>query len=352
MKIFLRSLTCTLTCTFLTLGAHASDEARSSSAAPSPAAAASGANLHASPPFAAIVNGKIISAGEFDTAINEAARQKFYHAKPPEDAVDQLVRDVAEGMIDRMLLLEEIKRRGVKPNAQVIDDKIAAYEKRYAANPRWQQEREKILPPLRERLEDDDALAALEAKTRNIPPPSEEKVVGYYKKHPEKFTEPEKLRLSMILVTVDPSSPSSAWQAAEAEVGSLRIQILEGGADFADLARKRSNHESASMGGDLGYLHRGMLPEGIQDKIDSMKPGDMSPPTRILQGIALFRYESRQEPKHHEFATVKARASDLLTRDLAEEAWRKLREQLRKKAKIEINTQRYPALAQLSSPGK
>jgi parvulin-like peptidyl-prolyl isomerase len=352
MKIFLRALSCTLASTILTLGAHAGDDTRSAASAPVPPATTSGASLPASAPFAAIVNGKIISAAELDGAMSEAARKKFYHAKPPEGAVEQLLRDVADGMIDRILLLEEVKRRGVKPNTQAVEEKIAGYEKRYGASARWQQEREKILPPLRERLEEDDALATLEAKVRNIPPPAEEKVLAYYKKHPEKFTEPEKLRLSMILVAVDPSSPSSAWDAAEAEVGSMRMQIAEGGADFAEQARKHSSHESAPMGGDLGYLHRGMLPEGIQDKIDSMKLGELSQPMRILQGIALFRYESRQEPKHHDFATVKARASDLLGRDLSEEAWRKLREQLRKKAKIEFNTQRYPALAQVSSPSK
>lgn len=350
MKILAPVLTGALICATLTFNAQAADEkapVRGSTATP-----ASNSPSQPSPSYVAIVNGKQISAAQFDATANEAARQKFYHAKPPEGAADELLRSVAEDMIDRILLLEEIKRRGMKPSSQAVDDKIAAYEKRYGSSVRWQQEREKLLPPLRERLEEDDMLATLEAKTRNVPAPAEDKVLAYYKKHPEKFTEPEKLRLSMILLDVDPASPVSAWQAAEAEAGSMRLQIAEGNETFADLARRRSKHESAALGGDLGYLHRGMLPEGIQDKIDTMKPGDLSPPTRILQGVALFRYESRQEPKHHDFTTVKARAADLLSRDLSEDAWRKLKEQLRKKARIELNTQRYPALAQLASPGK
>lgn len=344
MKMIARAVSGAIAATLIAFGTHAAD-------APKPDAAKTAtegqkpSDPHASPPYLAVVNGKVISSSEFDAAAREAIRQKFYHGTPPEGEVEQLVRDVANDMIDRLLLIEEIKRRDMKPDAKAVDEKIAAYENRYASSVRWQQERAQILPALRARLEVDDMLAALEAKTRNIPPPPQDKVLAYYKKHPEKFTEPEKMRISLLLLSVDPSAPTSAWEAAETEAGALRLKLTEGGTDFAQLARERSQHESATNGGDLGYMHRGMLPEGIQEKIDGMKPGDLSPPTRVLQGIALFRYEALQPPKHHDFETVKSRAGDLLKRDLSNEAWQNLKDQLRKKAKIELNTARYPALA-------
>lgn len=344
MKMIARAVSGTIAATLIAFGTHAADAPKPDTAKAA-ATAQRPADPHASPPYLAVVNGKVISSSEFDAATREAIRQKFYHGTPPEGEVEQLVRDVANDMIDRRLLVEEIKRRDLKPNAKAIDEKIAAYEKRYASSARWQQEREQILPALRERLEEDDMLATLEAKTRNVAQPTQDRVLAYYKKHPEKFTEPEKMRISLLLLSVDPSAPTSAWEAAETDAGALRLKLTEGGADFAQLAKERSRHESAENGGDLGYMHRGMLPEGIQEKIDGMKPGDLSPPTRVLQGIALFRYEALQPPKHHDFETVKSRASDLLKRDLSDEAWQSLKEQLRKKAKIELNTARYPALA-------
>lgn len=347
MKMTARAVTGAFASLFVVFGVNAAD-APKAGAAPAPAAAQKPADPHTAPPYVAVVNGTVISSAEFDTATREAVRQKFYHGTPPEGEVEQLVRDVANNMVDRILLVEEVKRQGMKPDAKAVDDKLAGYEKRYASSARWQQERAQILPPLRQRLEEDDMLAALEAKTRNIQQPAQDKVLAYYKKHPDKFTEPEKMRISLLLLRVDPSSPSAAWEAAETEAGALRLKLTEGGADFAQLARERSDHESAASGGDLGYMHRGMLPEGIQEKIDGMKPGDLSSPTRVLQGIALFRYEALQPPKHHDFETVKPRATDLLMRDLSDEAWRNLKEQLRKKAKLELNTQRYPALAKKS----
>lgn len=348
MKTLVRKLSSVLPAALLACAVHAADDTKpAANAAPTGTTQAGAPAAHqSSPPFLAVVNGTVISSAEFDAAASEAARQKFYHGKPPEGAIEQLLRDVANRMIDRVLLLEEIKRQGLKPDTKAVDEKITNYEQRYASSPRWQQERDKILPSLRERLEQDDMLATLEARIRKLPAPAEDKVRVYYKSHPEKFTEPEKMRLSIIVLKVDPSAPTAAWQAAETEAGALRLRLTEGGANFAELARLHSADESAEKGGDLGYLHRGMLPEGIQEKIDDMKPGDLSPPTRILQGFALFRYESRQEPKHHDFATVRPRASDLLAREQAEEAWNKYLAQLRKKAKIELNTQRYPAIAQ------
>ena len=308
---------------------------------------------HAVPPFMAVVEGQVISAAEFETRFREAARQKFYHGTPPEKEIEQLSRDVAFDMIDRILLLAEAKRRGLKADAADVDSQIANYERRYASSARWQQEREQILPPLRARLEDDSLLAVLEKEVRKLPEPSRDKVMDYYKKNPEKFTEPEKLRLSLLLLAVDPSSPTAAWVAAETEAGMLRLQLTEGGADFAELAKQHSSHESAARGGDLGYLHRGMIPEGIQEKLDGMKVGELSQPTRVLQGVALFRYDSFQPAKHHEFDYVKSRARDLLMRDLENEGWVEFRKTLRARAKLELNPQRYPFLsAQTQAGGK
>lgn len=347
MKISARTLVLAslLTCTPWALAA-------SSQAAP-PTAADARQPAAPNPAYLAVVNGTTISSAEFESAFREAARQKFYHGSPPEKEVEALGREVAYDLINRILLLAEAKRRGLKPVAADVDAKISNYEKRYSSNPRWQQEREQILPALRMRLEEDSLLALIEAEARKIPPPSTEKVMSYYKKNPDKFTEPEKIRISLLLLEVDPSSPSETWLAADTQAGLLRLQLTEGGADFAELARKHSNHESAEAGGDLGYLHKGMLPDGIQEKIDSLKVGELSQPTRVLQGVALFRYDDYQAAKHHPFERVSERAKDLLMRDLENQAWDDFRRKLQKQAKLELNTQRYPMLAaQSAADGK
>lgn len=298
----------------------------------------------ASAPFLARVGDKVISSAEYEAAANNAARQKFYHGKPPEAEINALMREVAERMINRIVLAAEAVRLGIEPDAAAIEATLAGYEKRYGDSPMWKEGRERLLPELRTRLEEDSRLARLESRVRELEPPAEDEVRAYYDTHPDKFTEPEKTRLSMILLQVAPSAPTASWQAAEEE-GARLVDRIARGADFAELARVHSADESAAKGGDLGYLHRGMVPEGLQGAIDRLKPGEVSPPTRVLQGYAVIRLDDRKAPTHHAFKDVRERAAELLVRARSDAAWTEFIARLRNKADIELNTARYPALA-------
>ncbi len=311
--------------------------------------AANTAAAQSSPPspdaFVARVGEVVISATEYEQAANNAARQKFYHGQPPEAEVNALMRDVADQMIHRILLVAEAKRLHIAADAAKVDATIASYEARYKDSPRWQQNRERLLPGLRARLEEDSRLKIIQARARAIPAPTEAQVRAYYDTHADKFTEPEKLHVAMILLAVAPSSPAEAWQGADAEAARLHAR-LEDGADFGEQARMVSADASAQQDGDLGYLHRGMIPEGLQETIDTIEVGELSKPIRVLQGVALFKLLDRKAAIHHPFARVAERARDLLAREQSDAAWTAYLAALRNKAKVELNTERYPALAQ------
>ncbi|WP_227816825.1 peptidylprolyl isomerase [Nitrogeniibacter aestuarii] len=285
-----------------------------------------------------------ITAREYEQAANTAARQKFYHGQPPEAEINALMKDVADQMIDRILLIEAARQLDIPADDAAVARTIAGYEERYKDSPRWQQNRHTMIPAVKARLEEDSRLKALEARIRDIPEADDAAVHAFYESHPDKFTEPEKLRLAMILLAVTPSSPAESWEAADAEAERLHERLFEG-EDFAEQARLVSADASASEGGDLGYLHRGMIPEGLQDTIDTMQAGALSAPTRVLQGVAIFKLLERKAAVHHPFDRVAERARDLLMRERRDAAWQDYRLSLRRKADIELNTRRYPALA-------
>lgn len=285
-----------------------------------------------------------IDATAYEQALRLAARQKFYHGSPPEAQVDQLRRDVGLEMIDRILLQRAAKARGIGPDAKAVDEKIAGYEARYKDSPRWQQQREATLPGLRAKLEEDSILANLEAAVRTLPPAKDSEIRKFYESHPDKFTEPEKLRLAIILLKVDPSSTTEIWNMARDEAQKLYDRI-KAGEDFAELAKRHSSEESASNGGDMGYLHRGMIPSVLEEKVDAMKVGEVSEPQRILEGIAIFKVLDRKQPIHHTYDRVKARATELHDRQRKDDAWESYKLTLRKKAHVSFNTGRYPVFA-------
>src|SRR5690606_29124228 len=112
---------------------------------------------------------------------------------------------------------------------------------------------------------------------------------------------------------------------------------LAAGASFAELAQLHSADPSAERGGDLGYVHRGMLSREAQEVVDGMSAGEISPPVRLLQGIALFRLEERIAPALNPFAQVEDRARELLLRELREQAWKDALDRLRSETPVELN---------------
>lgn len=286
-------------------------------------------------PVFALVNGKPISIQEFKARYNALVRQRFYHGEPPESQAVAVRREVANLLIERALLIEEAERRGIKPDAAKVERAVAAAETRYSADPEWQKQREELLPMMKEQATRQNLLEQIEKEARTVPPPAPAEVRAYYEQKSDLFTEPEKLRLSVILLAVDPGAPNEDWGKARERAQEIYLRI-KAGADFAEQARQLSSHPSAGDGGDLGYLHGGMLPEKLQEKIDAFQVGEVSEPITTLEGIAVFRVEDRIVAKLREFSEVEPRARELLQRDQAEQAWKETNGRLRAAAKVEI----------------
>lgn len=302
-----------------------------------------GASAHVAPTVFAVVNGATISAQDFDQAAKTAYRQKFYHGKPPEAEVNRLLRETGQSLIDRALLAQEIAKQQIAPDKSAVDAELASYDARYANSPAWKEQREKSLPQLRAFLEDKSRQKVLEETVRKSVKPDTEGVRRYYAENPSVFTEPEKVRVSTILLKVDPSASSEVWKQAMAEGETLRKQLASG-TDFAETARLRSGDtSSAENGGDMGYVHRGMLGDQVHEALDKVEPGAIIGPVRLLQGAALFKLQDRKTPQLQPFEKVAARAEGLLQREMAEQAWKDFLSNLRSKAKIDVD----PGFAQI-----
>jgi parvulin-like peptidyl-prolyl isomerase len=298
----------------------------------------------AAEPVFARVGDAMITQKEFDNAFALAARGKFYHGKPPDGAVAALQREVGTALVDEVLLLKEAKRRKLQPEHASIQQQIDGYEARYRASEQWQKNRAQMLPPLKAKLERDSLIAQLQKSVRGVPEPTPRQLEQYYEAHKDKFTEPEQVHIAMILLKVDPSSPQAKWNGARDE-GAAIVKRLRAGADFAPLAQLHSGDASADKGGDMGYLHRGMLPEPAQVAIDKLKPGDISEPVLLLEGVAVFRLNERKTAKLNPLDKVRERAGDLWQRDQADQAWSRLLATLRRDTPAKVDESRYLPLA-------
>ena len=81
---------------------------------------------------------------------------------------------------------------------------------------------------------------------------------------------------------------------AESRLLGLRERIVQGGADFADLARANSADLSSAKGGDLGWISPGDTVPEFERAMSALQPGEVSPPVRSPFGWHLIQVQERR----------------------------------------------------------
>ena len=281
------------------------------------------------------VGDREITLEEYQQTYTQTVRQRYYHSKPPEDELAAVRQEIGDELITRQLLLLEAERSGIQPDQQVIEEKLERYDQRYAGSQRWQQERASMLGALKVKLEQDDLVRQMENKVKNIPSPGDEQLKAYYDQNLDKFTEPPRMKLSLILLVVDPSSSGEVWQAA-IDTGQELVRQLRDGVDFAELARTYSGDTSAEQGGDMGYVHKEMLSASVQEVVDKLQPGQISDAFRTLQGVAILRLDDTRPERLRDYEDVRERARGLWLREQSETAWSEFKQKLRRDTPVTV----------------
>lgn len=285
-------------------------------------------------PFAKVA-GEIIEQSEYDMAVNVALRQRYYHGRVDDARLNELRHQVAGELIDRVLLRQEALRRGIRIDDAAIEKEVAHDLGRYRLEGVPEQRQRHMAEMLRRQAREKLLRQALEQQVKAVAEPSDAEVRGYYAAHLDKFTTPPQLRLALILLKVAPSAPVASWTAAQQEAQRLQRK-LAAGADFAELAALHSGDASAERGGDLGFVHQGMLASEAQAAVDSLKVAEVTPPLNLLQGVALFKLLERQPQVVNPYERVSERARGLLQRERSEHAWEGMLRALRSKGQFEI----------------
>ena len=286
--------------------------------------------------YIAIVNGQRVSMGQYVSALRRGVRERFYHGKVEEGEAKKFRKEVADELIERALLVQEAKRRKLKPDADEVEVNVRAFDAKFQDDPEWAKARDKVLSELREKLNDDSLAKVIKLSVTSVKAPVESELRKYYTDHKDLFTTPVRNRVSLILLRVDPASSSDVWKQASDEAASI-VERINAGADFAELARIHSSDKSAENGGDMGFVHLGMLGENAEKVLAIMEPGEVSAPVVLLEGVSIFRLEERTSPTLNTFESVKERAQSLYQREKGEEAWKALLTRLHADAKVTVN---------------
>lgn len=293
-------------------------------------------------PVFATVNGEAIPVARFFTAVQEGVRRKFYHGTVPERQLAEYQREVGKELVERVLLVQEARKRKIAVDPSRIEDDLAALDAKNRGRPGWEQAREAVLGARRTVVEEDLLIEELRERTESrIGQPTPAQLQKFYEANLDLFTEPAKVGVSMILLHVDPWRPPEVWEETREHAATL-VAGLRAGGDFAALARKHSKDEvSAEKGGDMGLLHKGILGPLVQDTLDKLNPGEVADPVRLLQGIAIFRLDREIPAQQVSLDSARERAVRLWQRQQREQAWKDLVAGLRKNGKVTVNERLY-----------
>ncbi len=299
-------------------------------------------SVRALAPFAQ-VGDTVVSGADYQRALAVAMRKKYYHAKPPEAEYARFQREVGQDVVDRVLLLAEARKRGVQPDRERIKATVAGYDQQYKGSANWAANRDKMLAAVVPQLEQDSLLERLEKIVRAGPEPGDEQLRAFYEQNKALFLEPEQVKLRVIVLRVDPSSPQAAWNGAKAEAQQIHKRLLAG-ADFGDLARLHSNDRSAPQGGEMDYTHRGMLPEAVHAVVDKLAVGALAEPAQLLEGWVLIKLEGRKPAQQRSLEQARGRAAELWLRAEGEQRWTRLKTELRAATPVRIDESHYAPL--------
>jgi peptidyl-prolyl cis-trans isomerase C len=103
-------------------------------------------------------------------------------------------------------------------------------------------------------------------------------------------------------------------------------QDLKKGADFAELAKKKSKDPGASDGGDLGFFTKDQMVPEFSAVAFSLEPGKISDPVKSQFGWHIIKVEEKRNRKPPEFDQVKSQIETYVTRKAQADYVSKLRE--------------------------
>jgi peptidyl-prolyl cis-trans isomerase C len=212
---------------------------------------------------AAEVNGVKISMKDINGAIDAIKKRQPSLADGSAAANAQLTKfrqDMLNDLVDFELLLQEAKKRNIKPDPKKVDSEIWQIKARFSGPDdfnQWLKATNQTEEELRQSTEDNLTVEELGNRLAVDVTVSDADLQKFYDDNKERFVVPDSILVSHILIAVDPKASDADKKKLEEKAQKILKQALAPGADFGALAAQNSDDKAtANSGGSLGYLVR------------------------------------------------------------------------------------------------
>lgn len=246
--------------------------------------------------IAVTVNGAAIGHKEVNAAMQSLAQEHFHATldQLPVASHKELKSMAIERLIARELIFQAALAEGFVADSTAIEDEKQRVL-RMVGNP------DDFFKRLAERGMDEAAFLRMVRKDATVDqlsarklaevrPPGEGEITAFFSAHQDKLHDPERVRVSHILVAVDPEDPDKALQYAR----SLKGKVAQEG--FETVAKRYSTCVSAPGGGELGFIRREDVDPAFADAAFSQPLEEVGEPVRTPYGYHLILVTARDIP--------------------------------------------------------
>ncbi|WP_418640594.1 peptidylprolyl isomerase [Sulfurimonas sp. ST-27] len=250
------------------------------------------------------VNGKPITQEEVDQELMQATQGRFNQV--PADRQAAFRQQVLQQLIGKELIYDDAKKSGIINSAEYKNE----YNK------------------LEQRMKKELAIQVWQKKLLDGIKISTKELKDYYNKNKEEFNEKESVHARHILVKTKEEAEKIIAQLKHLSGEKLKEKFIE-------LAKKESTGPSGSKGGDLGYFSKGQMVPAFNDKVFSMKKGEVtSKPVKTQFGYHVIYVEDKKPSLTRSFDEVKAFIEQRLKMEKFKAVMKKKMDELQKKASI------------------
>ena len=251
------------------------------------------------------VNGAKITTGDLEWEIKNLPEYVKAMSDSPEAR-----KQILETMIMRELALQQAVKEGL--------DKGVEYEQRLSYL------KKSLIIELYMKKKFETEVQISDAELKN-----------FYDQNIEKFKTGEQIRASHILVK------------SEEEANDILAKIKAGG-NFEELAKENSADSSASNGGDLGWFGRNSMVPAFEKAAFALKDGQISNVVKTDFGYHIIKLTGKRPAGARSFDEVKDQIKGAIMPSKQQEVFQKLKDDLKKNAKISIKEESPSAAGDIS----
>ena len=252
----------------------------------------------------ATVNGKVITKSMLDRQVATLMPKTYFHANTSEEKIQSLEKKALGQVIDAVLYTQYALKKGYAPTKEETEKLYLDVTKNISPEQLSASFRASNLTEESFKEELAERLAVQTLFVKEIKQTfTEEELNSYYEENKHKFVVPEKARVRVIYIQTNPTDSNGSVKAKKL-ADELHLKLMNG-ADFAELATKHSDAMSRINGGDMGFMHDGMLSEDINDEAFKLKKGELSSVIERVMGCYIVKMEDIEPPKQLTYEDVK-----------------------------------------------